>query len=218
MVEWFSRLFGGIRKSFGICHWPDTSRVSQKVFFWWWWWLLWFLLPCRWHPPPPPSDFARADGSLGKRSEEKEHKLDIFSPHPSVRMPSAQKASPHLLVYRKRSFLAWTSTIPGGDVHDPKGIRKTLLENQKKGSLGCPWGKYECRKVQHIPRSAAKHLLGRDPSKLGAPNPLFWRGCPGREHFGTRPFPSPSHFGIRLYTPTSLPPSRRQRFQGSTLM
>ena len=48
------------------------------------------------------------------------------------------------------------------------------------------------------PQSAANNS-GQIPQKSGAPNPLFWRVFLGREHFGTRPCQSPSHFGIRLH-------------------
>ena len=63
--------------------------------------------------------------------------------------------------------------------------------NWPRGSTGVQ--RYGC-----IPRSAANNL-GEIPQKLGAPNPLFWRVFLGREHIGTRPCQSPSHFGIRLY-------------------
>ena len=69
----------------------------------------------------------------------------------------------------------------------------------QRGSTGVE--RYGC-----IPRSAANNL-GEIPRKMGALNPLFYRGFLGRERFGTRPFQSPSLSGIRLcFVPPHFPP------------
>ena len=54
------------------------------------------------------------------------------------------------------------------------------------------------RKIRVHPAERSEQL-GRDPSKKGSPNLLFLRVFLWREHFGTRPFQSPSLSGIRLY-------------------
>ena len=69
--------------------------------------------------------------------------------------------------------------------------RANVIITWPQGSTGVQ--RYGC-----IPRSAANNL-GEIPQKLGAPNPLFWRGFGGRERFGTRPCQSPSRFWIRQH-------------------
>ena len=59
-------------------------------------------------------------------------------------------------------------------------------------------GKYGCTEVQVYPVECGQQL-GRDPSNFGSSKSLVLKSFfLGREHIGTRPCQSPSHFGIRL--------------------
>ena len=77
-------------------------------------------------------------------------------------------------------------------------------------------GKYGCTEVRVYPAECSEQL-GRDPSKLGAPDPLFCRGFLGSGHFGTRPCQSPSRFGIRLHFLRPHFPSPKINFIGINL-
>ena len=59
-------------------------------------------------------------------------------------------------------------------------------------------GRAKSAQVRVYPAECGKQL-GRDPSKNGSSTSLVLRVFLGREHFGTRPFQSPSLSGIRLY-------------------
>ena len=87
-------------------------------------------------------------------------------------------------------------------------------KNWSRGSTGA-------QRYGRIPRIAA-HNLGEMPQNLGAPKSLVFNIVSlGRDHFGTRPCQSPSHFGIRLctfYAPTSPPPQKNDRAPFATLL
>ena len=112
--------------------------------------------------------------------------------------------------------LTWSATNGGlRDAGVPVAVwvfRRKGRKRQKKGEKGrfrpisgkgCQTlghgGKYGCRKVQVYPAECGEQL-GRDPSKKWELQiPCFKKLWRGREHLGTHPRSSPSHFGIRLH-------------------
>ena len=94
---------------------------------------------------------------------------------------------------------------PLSSSHIGHGIFLGFLQGDLAGNLvGILWfrfsgpqhlatGKHGCREVRVYPTECGEQL-GKDPSKNGSSKSLLLK----REHFGTRPFLSPSLSGIRL--------------------